>query len=223
MASQKPGIIKYLLSFLTEIPVASTSSPINPKLDIVFSAGRFKLNTETATYSFEDRYGSFGTALEKIKAHLPKYKSALVLGLGLGSIPFMLVKKYNFSGEIVCVEIDPVIIQLASHYFPIQPLPHNLKFVQEDAADFVTSNQDKFDLIAVDLFIDRDIPLKFHDATFLKSLKETLAPGGLLLFSRLTDNYVADRTLNMELKNIFPDADEIDTNGNLILRWNSPI
>ena len=223
MASQKPGILKYLLSFLTEIPVASTSSPINPKLDIVFSAGRFKLNTETATYSFEDKYGSFGTELEKIKVNLPDYKAALVLGLGLGSIPYMLVKKYNFIGEIVCVEIDPVIIQLAAHYFPIQPLPHNLKFVQSDAADFVTSNQHKFDLIAVDLFIDRDIPLKFHDSTFLKSLKETLAPGGLLLFSRLTDNYVADRTLNMELKNIFPDAEEIDTNGNLILRWNSPV
>lgn len=222
MASKKPGIFKYLLSFLTEIPVDSTSSPINPKLDIVFSTGRFKLNTETATYSFEDKYNSFGTALEKIKAHLPKYKSALILGLGLGSIPFMLVKKYNFSGQIVCVEVDPVIIQLASRYFPIQPLPQNLKFIQDDAADFIRANNKSFDLIAVDLFIDRDIPLKFHQATFLNNLKKTLAPEGLLLFSRLTDNYVADRTLNTELKNIFPDADEIDTNGNLILRWNSP-
>lgn len=215
--------VKFLLSFLTEIPVESTSSPINPKLDIVLSNGRYRLNTETATYSFEDKYNSFGTALEVIKSSLPNFKSVLVLGLGLGSIPFMLYKKYQFPGQITCVDIDPEIIRLAKKYFPVQPLPSNIHFIEKDAGDFTSNTGEKFDLVAVDLFIDRDIPAKFHETAFLQDLKNIVAPGGLLLFSRLTDNYTADRRLNMGLKNIFPDATEIDTGGNLILRWNRPL
>ncbi len=222
MASNRPGFLKYAASFFAEIPIESVSGPLNPRLDIVLSAGRYKLNTETATYSFEDKYGSFGTALEQVKDALPKFKSALVLGLGLGSIPFILLKKYRFTGEIICVEIDPLIIQLAAKYFPIWPIPENLEFIQQDAADFIGSNHRKFDLVAIDLFIDRDIPKKFHDLRFLEALKKSVAPGGILLFSRLTDNFTADRPLNLALKNIFPDAGEIDTGGNLILHWNCP-
>ena len=222
MNPRRPGIIKYLLSFLSEIHIETTSSKINPLLHVVFSAGRFKLNTASATYSFEDRYSSFSSALDAIKKHLPSFQSALVLGLGLGSIPYLLQKQHHFAGRIDCVEIDQKVIDLAKRYYPTQPLPEQLNIIHEDANTFIRNNMAKYDLIMVDLFIDRDIPSSFHEERFLNALKTSVSPGGIVLFSRLKENHIPEKTLNERLKNIFSMGKEIDTGGNLILRWQAP-
>jgi len=223
VAAHQRGMLQYLLSFVTEIQVESTSSRYNPKLDVVFSAGRYRLDTVDATYSYEDKYASYGTALYEIRDHLKNMRSVLVLGLGLGSIPFMLQKKYQFTGAIDCVEIDEAVIALAKKYYPKEGTWEKLHIIHRDAGDFIPYNTNRYDLVAVDLFIGKDIPEQFHSTTFLQALKNAVAPGGIILFSRLSSNTRKEKRLNMALPEIFTGAKEIDTNGNLILCWQAPV
>ena len=45
---------KKLLSHFFELPITQSKSEFNPVLEVSMASGRYKLSTETATYSFED-------------------------------------------------------------------------------------------------------------------------------------------------------------------------
>jgi spermidine synthase len=97
-----------------------------------------------------------------------------------------------------------------------------MHIICSDALQFISENKAVYDLVTVDLFIDTQIPVPFHSSGFLLDLRRSIAPGGTLLFSRLAGNWRRDAHLIRELGNIFPGAEEIDTNGNLILCWKAP-
>ena len=209
--------LKKLLSHFSEIKIETVSSSFSGELEIVLSAGRFMLNTRNATYSYEDKYTSYLFALKQIR--IDPTGKALVLGLGLGSIPWILQKNFRYTGPITCVDIDPVIIACAKKYYPDPEKFNMLEIIQSDAFAWTVHHAERFDLIAVDLFIDRRVPEKFHTREFLIPLAEKLNPGGQLLFSRLMDNSDPEFLLNKNLHEIFPGYREIDTNGNLILHY----
>ncbi len=216
MATVKKSLGQYLLSFLKQIQIETTSGEFSDSLEVVLFEGRYMLNTANATYSFEDRYTSYKTALQTISQQIPQMKTGLVLGLGLGSIPQMLQRNFNFKGEIECVEIDGKIIQLAERYYPSAPLFNQLTVHKNDALAWMELNTKQFDLIAVDLFIDKKVPPQFHTKTFMVNLKNALQPNGILLFSRMTENYKTEQTLINNLKLVFPEGKPIDTGGNMI-------
>ncbi|MEZ5015093.1 MAG: fused MFS/spermidine synthase [Chitinophagales bacterium] len=217
MRKPRPGWFTVLKSYFREILIESTSSAYSGQLEVTFYAGRYMLNTRNATYSYEDRYTSYGTALEVVADRIPACKKILVLGMGLGSVPWILQKKYGYRGEITCVDIDPIILQLATDYYPDAELLKFLHLVEADAATWVPAQQGSFDLITVDLFIDRNVPKTLHSREFLAALKSRLAPDGTLLFSRLKDEKQDEDELWANLSSIFPDSSDIDTGGNVIL------
>lgn len=55
-------------------------------------------------------------------------------------------------------------------------------------------NSQQFDLITVDLFIDKNVPRQFHSETFLYQLKNSLSANGILLFSRLSEKAAQKNT-----------------------------
>lgn len=223
MATAQKKIGQYLLSFFKQIQVESTSSEFSDSLEVVLFEGRYMLNTPNATYSFEDRYTSYKTALQSIAETIPSMKTALVLGLGLGSIPLMLQRKFNFTGTITCVEIDQVIITMAEKYYPSDSLFNKLSIQNSDALPWMELNTAKFDLITVDLFIDKKVPQQFHSKAFITTLKMALNPNGVLLFSRMSENYKSEATLINNLNIIFPDGKLIDTGGNMIFCYKNVI
>lgn len=217
MTAIKRNVFQYCLSFLKQIKVESTSGEYSGPLEVVLFEGRYMLNSENATYSFEDKYTSYRTALFTIAEEIKSMKSALVLGLGLGSIPYMLQTKFGFKGTISCVELDKTIIRLAKKYYTDQDLLSALDIHDSDALMWMQLNSQQFDLITVDLFIDKNVPRQFHSETFLQQLKNSLSANGILLFSRLSEKSRSEKTLIDNLKKVFPSAIEIDTGGNLIL------
>ena len=68
-------------------------------------------------------------------AFCPQTQSCLVLGLGGGSIPRMLLAARP-QVKVEAVEIDPAVVQLAVRYFDIRSLTR-LKIHMEDAAEFL--------------------------------------------------------------------------------------
>lgn len=208
-----------MLSYVSDIKIEKLHSPVSGDLEVVLRRGRVQLNTINATYSFEDLYTSYGTALQKINIEKKQISSVLVLGLGLGSIPYILQSKYRIDCTIDCVDIDPMIIGLAQKYYPLPSKLNKLSIHEADAFDWIMENDKKFDLITVDLFVDREVPKKLHQRTFIESLRNALSKDGSILFSRLKSNRPIEYLLWENLHAVFENGHDIETMGNAIYCW----
>ena len=221
----KPNTIKRLFSYFYDFSLESRSSKLNKTLSVVLSRGRFRLDAENATYSFEDKYRSFYTAFEKTKVENKKIRDILVLGLGLGSILVMLEKNFQQNlKSITAVELDPVVVDLAKKYLP-ESISQKTDFVCGDALTFQNPSNKKYDLVAFDVFIDDFTDEKFRSIEYLQSLKSLLAPEGVLFYNLMVDKpglaQSADLFFADTFKVVFPDGVRIDTDGNWVLFGNA--
>jgi spermidine synthase len=212
-----PPALQKLLSYFLPVRIQRVHSAISGTMHIDLVNGRYQLYTGNAVYSYEDKYTSYATALRN--ADFDPNKPALVLGLGLGSIPFLLQSKHAYTGPITCIEIDPVIIDMAARYYPSAEGWKNIEVIQDDAISFLQHNTKKYALIAMDLFVGEEIPYPCWEKQFLINLKNSLSPGGTLLVSRLIERRMEEDSLWNNLEEIFPNSREIRTNGNMIMIW----
>lgn len=211
---------KVLASYFIEIPIEHLQSEINDDLHLTLNNGRYQLSTNEAIYSYADLYDNFTKSFKKISFKKNNLQDALILGFGLGSIPFMLEKKFHQPLHYVGVEMDEVVIYLA-HKYVLPDLDSSIELIQADAKLFVAQTEQSFDLICVDLFIDSKVPREFETEAFLTQLKHLLLPGGLLLFNKLAnDSNSIEQTkyfFEYTFKNIFPRAVHLDVGGNWML------
>ncbi len=215
-----PHYIRWL-SYLSEQVLETTASPYNEFLQVRLVRGQYQLVAEDAIYSFGNYYHNFRATFDRLRFDLlPPRASVLVLGLGLGSIPELLEKTYRHQYEYVAVEIDPVIIQLATEY-TLPSFSSPIEVVQADAYQFVQVDERQFDLVCVDVFQDATVPLHLIGAPFLALLEATLRPGGALIFNRLADNAEhreeAQSYFEEYFVKHFPAGEVVNTGGNLML------
>ena len=164
--------LKQLFSYLLDIPIERTKSTFNPELNVFLSKGRFKLVSKNAIYSYADLYDNYYKAFE---------------GLGLGSIPFMLEKKFNINASYTCVEIDPEIIRLFNKYIR-KSLKSKLDIINDNATLFLKNHNKSYDIICMDIFEDAHIPLEFETLEFIKQIKNLLSTKGILIYNRLAES-----------------------------------
>jgi len=211
---------KRYLSYVVEIHLESAASEYNPHLYVSMRQGRFQLSTAHAVYSFGDLYTNFAKAFAQTKLEELPGKEALVLGLGLGSIPYILEKKMGLDFHITAVEIDEVIIDLAYRY-TLSELESPIDLICADAEIFVASTYQRYDLICMDVFLDDQIPGPFQQVEFLEQLRDLLSPGGLLLFNvlalRRMDRKKAERFFAQVFKEVFPEGTFIEVEYNWVL------
>lgn len=167
-----------------EFHIESAPSEINPHLYVSLKWGRFQLCTANAIYSFEDKYDNFYNSFEQIDLQKLPGKDVLILGFGLGSIPVMLEKYFNKDYNYTGVEIDESVIYLASKY-GIHDLSSYIQIIQSDAYEFLKVNEQKFDLIIMDVFIDDTIPDLMQKEVFLQLITTHLNEGALFMYNRL--------------------------------------
>ena len=212
---------KRWLSYLTEQILETTSSEYNDFLQVCLVHGRLQLVAEDAIYSFGDYYLNFRKVFERFDFdQLPERASVLILGLGLGSIPELLEKHLYLTYNYVAVEIDPVIIELATEY----SLPHftsPIEVVQADAYGFLQVDQRRYDLICVDVFQDATVPEHLITTDFLELLRDSLEPEGALIYNRLADTQAhreeAAAFYERQFRPLFPAGSVVDTGGNYML------
>lgn len=211
---------KRMLSYITEVPVETTSSDYNKTLYVCMRRGRYQLCTENAIYSYADLYDNFSKAFDRLDLDRLPGDNVLILGFGLGSIPYMLEKVYHRDYYYTVVEIDLEVLQLANRY-TLPDLKSGISSVCMDAYEFVMYCEDTYDLIAVDLFRDDVIPEEFEETEFLERLGELLNPGGLLMYNRLSfhrrDKDLSNQFFNNRFKVCFPNAVNLDVDGNFML------
>ncbi len=217
---QRQPIWKRFLSYFYSFKIEHTSSEHNPSLDVYLKQGRYQLCTENAVYSYGDLYDNFTKTFDHLNLDELDVKKVLVLGFGMGSIPVILErlfeKKYDYTG----VEIDCKVLELATKYV-VPNIKSTMKLCCEDAMKFVSDCKEKFDLVAMDIFLDDVIPSSFEQTEFLLKLSSLLSSEGVLLYNRLslTKKDLTDTQFfySNNFSTVFPQATYLDVEGNWML------
>ncbi len=216
----KPSLLKYLWSYVTDVHIESMSSDYNESLHVLLSKGRYQLCTPNAIYSFADKYSNFTDTFTQLDLDNSNISDVLILGFGLGSIPYMLEKKFDKRYSYTGVEIDDTVIYLASKYV-LDELKSEIQMIQADAWNFIQQSEYRYDMICIDIFIDDKIPEIFLTREFLEDTKSCLTDRGILLFNHLGrephDATAATSYFEEIFKDIFPDSIALKVNDNYIL------
>jgi predicted membrane-bound spermidine synthase len=200
---------KKILSYLIEFPLETISGQNDLPLTVCLHKGRFQLYSEQEIYSWDDLYSQFRDVFIHLSPEIKDKKEVLLLGLGLGSIPYLLEKKMGVDAYYTAIEIDESIIYLAEKY-TLQYLNSGISTVQADALAFPFYTEEKFDLICFDVFNDNETPLDFFSTDYFEALKECLEPNGLLLFNVLR----AQQPPIENILSVFPNAVPFKSNEN---------
>lgn len=208
-----------ILSYFIDLSLEKSSSPYNPYLEVLLVKGRNQLITKNAIYSFDDKYENFYTSFNKIAWQKLKAKNALILGLGLGSVIYMLENNFKKKFSYDCVEIDPEIIRLAEKY-SLNKIKSPVQTFQTDAHSYVNISSQQYDLILMDVFQSAKVPGKFETIDFLNALKSILNSNGVILYNRMNISH-ADKKSNQafleRFAQIFPSYGSIKVRNNLVL------
>lgn len=170
-------------------PAVRMKTPYN-SLEIIRQSDRLILNAPHTNYSFGSLHDVFRNAFLQLNIDYQKIENVLILGFGAGSVAKILQKEKHCRCQITGVEIDKEVIVLARKYFRLDDL-ENLDLHIEDAADFLSKETKRYNLIVVDLFLDHRTPEKFLTAVFLKNLNAHLQPQGIVMFNYLRYDFEA--------------------------------
>jgi len=145
-------------------------------------------------------------------------KSALVIGLGGGTIPSFLRKRFP-QMRIDAVDIDPGVVEVAKSHFGFRE-DERMRAHVEDGRRFVENASERYDLIFLDGFGTDSVPPHLTTREFLASVLRILSPEGAVIgnlwgrdVNRLYDSMVKT------YRDVFPGIRVIDVvgSGNKIL------
>ena len=178
-------MFKKLLSYFYPITIYNKPSYISQTLEVTLYNGKTLLNTKNTNYSF----GSLQTVLKKGlitigKSEINKMENILVLGVAGGSVVQTLVTDFEFTKNIVGVELDAEIIEIANSYFNLDKI-RNFKCVITDAEEFVKTDKNTYNLIIIDIFKDTEMPEFLFEMNFIVSIKQLLNINGYIVFNTM--------------------------------------
>lgn len=191
------NITQRLLSYLYPVTVEKRTGAYLPTIEVNLRNGEYILDGDKVNYSFGSLHDLFFRTLAQFNIKEKPIKNVLILGFGAGSIAHILHKEFQMNCSITGVEIDSVMLELAHKYFNLSGY-QNTEIICEDADRFIHQDQNKYDLIIVDLFVERRVPKKFVKDEFLQEINKRLNPNGFLFFNRINENvFQQEETKNL--------------------------
>jgi len=174
--------LDYILSYLYPVTVEVTSSKYNPLLEIEFYTGKYSLNSKNTNYSYGTLHILFNRVFRRLKLNWSNINNVLILGFGTGSIA-SIISSIKSDCLIDGVEIDEKVIELGEKYFNTGSFK-NVKIHCAAADKYIEECKKNFDIIILDAYIDMIIPPELETEKFLVNIKNTLNPGGLVIFNK---------------------------------------
>ncbi len=213
---------RILLSYLADQYIEALPSDVSGTVSLLLCRGRLQLCSENAIYSYDDLYDNFGDALQKFPINFPGKAEVLILGFGLGSVALLLEKQYpqqhfSFTG----IELDESVIELASRY-TLPRLRSSVTLHFAEAAGFIhQATTSRFHFIAVDVFVDDQIPEALQTREFIQSCYDLLEPEGMMMMNWLgqfpEDEQKAGRFFENIVRPVCPEAISLKTSGNVMI------
>ena len=181
-------MFRRLLSYILPVNVYQKNSVISKSIEVNWNNGQLVLDSKNTNYSYGSlqrilRIGLKKIGFEKIRA----MDSILVLGVGGGSVFKTLVDEIQYKQEVIGVEIDPEMIQIAKNYFQLDKIP-NLSIIIDDAFEFVLKTKKTYDLIIIDIFRDTEMPPFLYEKFFTDRIDDLLNYNGFILFNTMIIN-----------------------------------
>lgn len=215
--SFKPSLARRCLSYLWPVTVFRNGKQGDAFLEILLYKNRFQLATQDALYSDGDQYAPFRLAFKALPDDFLKHTATcLVLGAGLGSVVQILNKHYNKHIAYTIVEINEIILQWALSLLIQQKVQHIQPF-REDAAGFVSSCKDRFDLVCIDVFIGRNVPRPFTEKEFLFRCRRLLTARGICIINYMIQDLEDWQCFRQNVQDTFKQVQVISKRENRIL------
>lgn len=181
------NFISRIASYFYPVTVEKRTGVYLPVLEVNFRNGKYLLDGEKVNYSFGSLHEVFRHAFAEHTIDMHSTGTVLILGFGVGSVAQILQNELNLNCKITGVDIDPVVLDLGKRYFDTDNYP-NTHLICDDAFHFVAQDTEMYDLIVIDLFIERRVPKTFLSTGFMELVKQRLNPGGSIFFNRINDN-----------------------------------
>lgn len=170
------------VSYLVPIPARNQQSAKNGKLQLRWENGTLVLNSRNANYSFGSLHQVWRNALRK--TNISPEDKVLVLGGGVGSIPYIVHKEKCVKAHITVVEHDEEILQLGVEHFGFVEDQHT-KIVHADAFAFCATSTEQYQLILIDLFTDMEVPEQLRTERFFADLERIKTKRALILLNAM--------------------------------------
>jgi len=154
--------------------------------------GPFTLSVWSADAADEFAGLYWGRCADRLAAWGDRPDSALILGLGGGTLAHLLRRRTGVP-RIVGLDIDPVVLELGRRWFYLESTP-GLEMIEADAGNWLRARaaaDERFDVVIDDLAVGDDAPDGTPDPEWLELLLAVLAPEGVLTLNRMDPS--ADR------------------------------
>jgi spermidine synthase len=139
--------------------------------------------------------------------------SALILGLGGGTLARLLQSRWGFDFPIVGIDNDVAIVEtaLGAGWLPDE----GLHVVYADAFTWVRDCSERFDYVAIDLFRAEQIVGQAFSRPFLRQVRRLMAPSGVLAANLFRDYLHPGRV--ERIASIFDIDRTVTVGGNIIV------
>jgi 16S rRNA G527 N7-methylase RsmG len=206
---------KRLLSFLYPVLLANRQSIHNPVLELYLYCNRWQLATPDALYSDGHRYLPLRKAFRLLRQTLPAVQNVLLLGTGLGSAAHIL-HRMGLHPRFTLVDIDAIVLQLALELMPESLIP-NVEAVCADAATFVMTTKNRYDLVVIDVFTNRSVPAFATSTWFLEKCHALLTRQGHLILNYIPEHEQHAQAFSQEIIRLFPQVQILSLGDNRVL------
>lgn len=184
MSVHRDNFFSTVCSYLFGRTVESLRGEINPMLEVVHMNGRYILNSENANYSWGTLKDVFAEAFRELRVNERNINDVLILGYGTGSVASILLEDYKKDCSVTGVEKDKVVIGLAYKYYEVNQ-KESVKIIHDDAVNFLRENENQYDLVIVDVYMDLRVPAQCETEEFLKNLRSSLKENALVVFNKM--------------------------------------
>ncbi|MCW5773213.1 MAG: fused MFS/spermidine synthase [Rhodospirillaceae bacterium] len=116
--------------------------------------------------------------------HLNGGRKILMLGTAGGVALKELAAVYP-DADITGVDLDPAVIKVAREYFGLKDVPR-IRLVAEDARWFLYRTRDRYDVVAVDLYVTGTIPFFTATREFFALARDRMTENGVLIINVLS-------------------------------------
>jgi spermidine synthase len=113
-------------------------------------------------------------------AYNPRAQDVLFIGLGAGSSQKRMWRDFP-DLRLHTVELDPVVVDVAHRYFAVPDDDPRLRVDVGDGRQFLTRDEQKWDVIVIDAFFADAIPFHLVTREFLQLAQSRLAPSGVIV------------------------------------------
>jgi spermidine synthase len=147
-------------------------------------------------------------------AYPKKINSILEIGFGGGRTAWYL-HRFLPDTPVTSVELDPMVMQLASKYFGIKQEP-NFNVVEQDGRLFLTSSPRLYDVILIDAYRGPFVPFQLLTKQFYQIVKQHLSADGVVAQNIEPTTMLFDSAVNT-LHAVFANLDLYPAQGNIVV------